>query len=159
VTLDLRTHAAHLAQRVASTGADLAQPRIRYTRDDLEADVSIRGDLPGSGIPKSSQVDLTERWVRPFRDQPWRLVEYAYELLDHERDVRFALHLHDQDWYVDNLRVVVHEHCDSPIGNVRCRHYAGDPIAGGHEAVDRLLEVWTRDAPLDCAALTCLERT
>jgi hypothetical protein len=159
LTLDLRTHAARLAQRVASTGADLAQPRIRNTRDHLEADVCIRGDLPGSGIPTSSQVDLTERWVRPFRDQPWRLIEYAYELLDQERHVRFALHLHDQDWFVDNFRVVVHEHCESPIGTFRCRHYAGDPVAGSYEAVDRLLEVWTRDVPLECAPLICLERT
>lgn len=159
MTFDLRTHATRLAQRVASTGLDVAQPRIRYARDDLEAHVSIRGDLPGSGIPKSSQVDITERWMRPFRDRPWRLVEYAYELLDQERDVRFALHLHDQDWFVDNFRVVVHEHCESPIGTVRCRHYVGDPVADGFEAVDRLLEVWTRDAQLDCAALTCLDRT
>lgn len=159
MTPDLREHAARLAQRVASTGADLAQPRIRYTRDDLQADLSIRGDLPGSGMPKSTQVDLMERWVRRFRDRPWRLLEYAYELLDHERDVRFALHLHAQDWFVDTYRVVVHEHCESPIGTVRCSHYAGDPVADAYEAVDRLLEVWTRDVPLDCTALTCLDRT
>lgn len=159
MTLDLRTHAARLAQRVASTGADLAQPRIRYASGELEADVSIRGELPGTGMPRSSQVDLRERWVRPFRDRPWRLAEYAYELLDRERDVRFALHLHDQDWFAERFRVVVHEHCESPIGRVRCRHYAGDPVDDGYAAVDRLLEVWTRDVPLDCAALTCLERT
>ena len=108
-------------------------------------------------MPKSSQLHLRERWRRPFRDQPWRLVAYAYELLDHERDVRFALHLHDPDRFVDTYRVVVHEHCESPIGSVRCGHYAGDPVGDCYQGVDRLLEVWTRDASLDCAALVCLE--
>ncbi len=135
----------------------MVQPRIRYASGQLEADVSIRGDLPGSGIPRSSELHLREHWVRPFRDQPWRLVRYAYELLDHERDVGFALHLHDQDWFVDTYRVVVHEHCESPIGSVRCPRYAGDPVVDGYHAVDRLLEVWTRDAPLNCAALVCLD--
>lgn len=157
MTLDLRAHAAQLAQRLASTGADVAQPRIRYGSGHLEAAVSILGELPGSGIPRNSEVQLREHWVRPFRDQPWRLAQYAYDLIDHERDVRFALHLHDQDWFVDAYRVVVHEHCESPIGTVRCPHYAGEPVADGYRAIDRLLEVWTRDAPLNCAALTCLE--
>ena len=157
MTLDLSTYAAQLAQRVASTGADVGSRRILHASGELEADISIRGDLPGGGVPRTSRVDLREQWMRPFRDQPWRLVQYAYELLDHERDVRFALHLHDRDWFADTYRVVVHEHCESPLGTVRCKHYAGDPVADGYEAVDRLLEVWTRDSPLNCAALVCLE--
>ena len=135
----------------------MVERRILYPADDIEADVSIRGDLPGGGATSISQVQIREQWRRPFRDQPWRLVEYAYELLDHERDVRFALHLHDRDWFVDAYRVVVHQHCESPIGRVRCRHYAGDPVTDGYQAVDRLLEVWTRDTELDCASLACLE--
>ena len=111
----------------------------------------------GVGMLKNSQVHLRERWTRPFRDHAWRLVAYAYGLLDEERDVRFALHLHDQDWFIDTYRVVVHEHCESPIGSVRCKHYAGAPVADGYQAVDRLLEIWTSDTPLDCAAHVCLE--
>lgn len=102
---------------------------------------------------------FSERWARPYRDHPWRLAEYAYELLDYERDARFALHLHDKAWFVDNYRVVVHGHCETPIGNVRCKHDGGAPVADGLQAVDRLIEIWTLDTTPDCAAIGCLDET
>jgi hypothetical protein len=140
-----------------STGADVKGPRISYLTDRRLADISISGDLPGSGMPRRSELQFSERWIRTYADQPWRLAEYAYELLDHERDVRVALHLHDQAWFVDTYKVVVHEHCEHPIGSVACRHYAGAPVANSFDAVDRLLEIWTRDTPPDCTASVCLE--
>jgi len=117
----------------------------------------MSGDLPGSGLPRSSELQFRERWTRTYPDQPWRLTEYAYELLDYERDARFALHLHDQAWFVDTYRVVVHEHCEHPIGSVTCKHYAGAPVANSFDAVDRLLEIWTRDILPDCSASVCLD--
>ena len=154
--LDLTAHAAELARRIASTGADVAGPHITYLIDRTGAEVSISGDLPGSGLPRSGELQFRERWHRRYSDQPWRLTEYAYELIDHERDVRVALHLHDQAWFVDTYRVVVHEHCEHPIGNVAYKHFAGTPITNSFDAVDRLLEIWTQDVPPDCSALMCL---
>ena len=123
----------------------------------MESEITIEGDLPGSGIPKTSQIELRERWMRAYRDQPWRLTEYSYELLDQERGVRLALHLHDTPVFIDRYRVVVHEHCESPIGQAACHHYAGVPVADGFQAVDRLLGAWLSDTPPDCSDLICLD--
>jgi hypothetical protein len=147
-----------LAERVGSTGADVVGPRIDYARGQLIADVSLEADLPGAGIPKSSELRFRERWTRPYQDQSWRLHEYFYELVDHERDARRALHLHDSEWFVEKFRVVVHEHCESPIGTAPCDHYVGLPIKDGHDAIDRLMGIWTRDDGPDCSELVCLDQ-
>lgn len=142
---------------MGSTGADVEGPAIRYTPDGLLADLTIAATLPGSGLPKSSDLEIRERWSRPFRDQPWRLLEYAYELIDRQRDARRALHLHDAAWFVDRYQVVVHEHCEQPIGTVSCDHYFGLPTRDGFDAVDRLMRIWTDDAVPDCSTLVCLD--
>lgn len=156
---DLEGHAAGLAQRVASTGADVVVPRVRYLAGRLDVEISLDADLPGSGFPKSSQLQFVERWARGFRDQPWQLVEYTYELIDHERDSRRALHLHNADWFIQTYRVVVHEHCERPIGTTHCDHFAGTPVRDGYEALDRLMETWTHDDPVDCTSYACLQLT
>ena len=150
---DLPGYVETVARRLGSTGADVAGPTIGYVAGGLAAGVSIAAALPGSGIPQNSEIRFVERWERPYLDQPWRLTEYAYDLLDHERDVRLALHLHHADWFVANFRVVVHEHCEKPIGVARCAHYAGRPVNGGLDALYRLLAVWMEDPPPDCSAL------
>lgn len=154
--LDLPGYVASLAQRIATTGADIAAPRIEYGDGARSAQLYMDGDLPGSSIPPTSTIHLVERWSRSYVDQPWRLDEYAYDLIDHERDVRIAFHLHDADWFVNTYRVVVHEHCERPIGVSTCRHYAGTPIARGFEALDRLMSAWMSEAVEDCALRTCL---
>lgn len=131
--------------------------RISYLTARRAASVSIAADLPGSGTPRSSELRFTERWTRAYLDQPWQLSQYAYELLDYERDTRVALHLHDAAWFIDTYRVVVHEHCERPIGHPTCRHYAGIPVSDSIDAVDRMLEIWTRDPPPDCGASVCLD--
>ena len=157
MTLDISAYAAQLARRIESTGADVLGPRITYVTGQLVADVSITAELPGSGFPRNSEMRLSERWSRPYLDQPWRLAEYAYELLDYERHARLALHLHDKAWFVDTYNIVVHEHCEAPIGDVHCRHYAGPPVSDSFDAVDRMLETWMDDRAPDCTAKTCLD--
>jgi hypothetical protein len=76
-------------------------------------------------------------------------------LLDHERDFRRAHHLHDRDVFVRRFNVVVHEHCERPIGNVQCAHYEGSPIRDAFAGVVALLDAWTADPP-ECADLRCL---
>jgi hypothetical protein len=54
-------------------------------------------------------------------------------------------------------RVVVHEHCQRPIGVAPCRHIEGSPVRDAFRAIDRLLATWIDpDAP-DCARLLCLD--
>ncbi len=65
--------------------------------------------------------------------------------------------LHDADWFVRTYRVVVHEHCERPIGTTHCDHFAGTPVRDGYEALDRLMETWTHDDPVDCTSYACLE--
>jgi hypothetical protein len=155
--LDLEGYARQLSQRVASAGADIVINNVEYEPGNLAARVSIVADLPGSGHPNSSRLELTDSWARSYRDRPWRLSEYTYELLDYERDARYALHFHDAEWFVNTFHVAVHEHCENPIGITACQHYRGDPVDSGYDAVGRLLRVWTEDEPIRCDALTCLE--
>ena len=52
---------------------------------------------------------------------------------------------------------MVHEHCERPIGTTHCDHFAGTPVRDGYEALDRLMETWTDDDPVDCTSYACLE--
>lgn len=91
--LDIEGYARQLSQRVASTGADIDSSQVAYEAGGLVARVSIAADLPGSGYPKNSRIELADTWTRSYPDRPWLLSEYTYELLDHERGARYALHL------------------------------------------------------------------
>lgn len=117
---------------------------------------SLRGFLPDAGSPPLSVLDVRERWVAVGPGVLER-GEYEYELLDHERGYRRAFHLHDRSDFVRRFDVVVHEHCEQPIGSSPCPHFAGFPVRDGYRGVELLLEAWIEpDAP-DCAALTCLD--
>ena len=150
-------HAASLARRLDSTGADLARPQVVLTSDGLTAEGRIDAEFPGAGRPARATITFRQTWGRPFADQPWHLREYRYDLVDRDRDFRRAFHHHDQDWFVSERLTVVHEHCERPIGNVACHHYSGAPVADGFEGIDRLLTIWTDDHPPDCSTLACLD--
>ena len=98
----------------------------------------LRGYLPDGRLPPRAIVELRETWV-PDGSGALERVEYAYELLDHERDFRQAHHLHDRDVFVRHFSVVVHEHCERPIGNVECAHYEGWPIRDAFAGVVALV--------------------
>lgn len=114
----------------------------------------LRGYLPDGRLPPRAIVELRETWV-PDGSGALERVEYAYELLDHERDFRQAHHLHDRDVFVRHFSVVVHEHCERPIGNVECAHYEGWPIRDAFAGVVALVGAWAADPP-DCSDLRCL---
>ena len=59
----------------------MSGPRILFAQGALLAEVSLEGDLPGSGLPRLGEIHLRERWARRYVDQPWRLNEYAYDLI------------------------------------------------------------------------------
>jgi hypothetical protein len=118
--------------------------------------LDLRGFLPDGRQPPLSEVAVREKW-RPLGTETYERWEYDYELLDHERRFRRAFHLHDADTFLRHFSVAVHEHCEVPVGQSPCEHFAGLPIRDGYRAVEVLLGVWTSPTLPDCATMTCLE--
>ena len=125
----------------------------------IEPDGTLRfgivGYLPDGRQPPLAWVEISEKW----RPEPGGLYErsaYRYELLDKERGFRRAFHWHDESEFVRRFGVVVHEHCEAPIGQAPCPHHFGAPVRDGFRAVELLMTAWVADPP-DCAALPCLE--
>ena len=116
---------------------------------------ALRGFLPDGRRPPRSVVEIVERWTP--RNDAYERTAYRYELIDHERDHRRAFHRHDDGYFGRTFGVVVHEHCESPIRQVRCPHFFGRPVRDGFRAVELLMAVWVSDRP-ECDALPCLEQ-
>ena len=81
---------------------------------------------------------------------------YEYELRDEARGYRRALHLHSPESFMRAYLVVVHEHCERPIGAKTCEHHEGSPVKDAFAGVGALIDAWTGDPP-DCRRLRCLD--
>ena len=114
----------------------------------------LAGDLPDGLDPSRAGIVIREGFdsVGP----EYVRSRYEYELIDHSLDLRRAFHLHHPDWFERRFLVVVHEHCERPIGTVDCEHYQGLPIRDAFAGIMALIDAWTSDAP-DCTELRCLE--
>jgi len=150
---DLQKHADDLATYLARSGADFVARRLEYADRRTRAQLVLDADLPGSGLPPVSRAMVRESYE--LQDGSWRQVAYRYELLDREMDGRRAFHLHHPEDFLRRFLVLVHEHCERPIGTARCDHFAGGPIRDSREGIRRILVAWTDG--FDCRALTCLE--
>jgi hypothetical protein len=117
---------------------------------------ALRGFLPDGRDPPLSVLEVRERWrqVAPDKVERW---DYEYELLDHERGFRRGFHLHDRQDFVRRFDVVVHEHCERPIGTAHCAHIEGSPVRDGYRGVELLLEIWMNPGIPDCLEMPCLE--
>jgi hypothetical protein len=118
---------------------------------------SVRGFLPDGRQPPQAIVQVREIWRLTTANGPYERTDYAYELLDHERNDRRAFHLHDPDVFVRRHDVVVHEHCERPIGSAPCAHVSGFPVRDAFAGVERLIDVWLEPRLPDCDGLPCLE--
>ncbi len=116
----------------------------------------LRGFLPDGLTPPLSILEVRERWQRLSPVQLERS-EYEFVLLDQERGFRRAFHLHDSADFIRRFHVVVHEHCERPLGIAPCAHVAGSPVRDGYRGVELLLEAWIAPNAPDCNALPCLE--
>ena len=116
----------------------------------------VRGVLWDGPTPSRSIVELREVW-QPTTDGAYERSEYEYELLDGARAYRRAFHLHDRAVFVRRFSVVVHEHCERPIGSAACDHYAGPPVRDAFAGVELLVAAWVDPADPDCEGLHCLE--
>ena len=115
---------------------------------------NIVGSLPDGRRPPQATVQIAEKWQAV--DDAYERSAYRYELIDHQRGYRRAFHRHDDQWFVSRFGVVVHEHCESPIGETRCPHHFGPPIADAFKGIEALMSAWVADSP-DCDDLPCLE--
>jgi hypothetical protein len=115
----------------------------------------LRGFLPDGQMPPGSTVVLREVWSRATGNRLER-TGYEFELLDHERDFRRAFHLHDPEFFIGRFQVVVHEHCEQPIGTAPCDHMAGDPVRDAYQGVEVLLGVWVDPVVPDFSRFRCL---
>jgi hypothetical protein len=153
----LEDHVVLVASLLERYGVELDVP------GDLLIELAIDGtqtfDLRGtiSLDPSSAQaiVEVRETWVLGESGGLERR-EYVYELIDHGRDFRRSFHLHDAAWFERRFLVVVHEHCERPIGAAGCGHYEGTPIRDAFAGVVALIDAWTADPP-DCSEFRCLD--
>jgi len=111
--------------------------------------------LPGSPQRRAT-VAMREVWL-PVAEDGFERSDYRYELLDPGRNIRRAWHRHDSEWFARRFDVLVHEHCENPIGEAACDHYAGFPVRDAFAGVELLVDAWLDPDPPDCDALRCLE--
>ena len=122
--------------------------------DDGSLSFELVGSLPDARTPARSTVAVRELF-RTIGQGQYERSDYEYELIDRERSFRRAFHLHDPEWFQRRFLVVVHEHCEQPLGEPACDHVQGDPIRDGFAGVVALMDAWTDDA--DCHGRRCLD--
>jgi hypothetical protein len=155
----LDSYVADLAELLERYGVVLSKPAPGQGIDLLEDDIGrisfeLIGGPPDDRRPPSATFEIREEFTPT--DAVYQRSRYEFELIDRERDFRRAYHLHFREWFETTHLVVVHEHCELPIGQIRCRHYEGSPIRDGYQGAMTLLTAWA-DEPPDCSSLPCLE--
>lgn len=158
---ELDEYAARLVELLERYGVTVTKPapgesiEVLQSRD-MSLSFELSGSLPDGRQPPLSTLVLRER-LDPVGSDLLERTGYEYELIDDERDLRRGFHLHDRDWFERRYLVVVHEHCERPIGHYPCAHLSGTPVRDGYAAIELLMDIWTGPLP-DCAALPCLDR-
>jgi hypothetical protein len=155
---ELDVYVAELADQAERYGIALEPEAgdavVIEIQPDLARRFSIVGFVPAGRHLVGARLEVSERWAP--RGQAFERSAYRYELLDFETGYRRAFHRHDDDYFQDRFGVVVHEHCEAPIGESPCEHLFGSPVRDGRQAFALLMEIWSGDPP-NCAALPCLE--
>lgn len=153
----LEGYLSDVANLLERMGVTVRGPADIALLEDADGHLSFElvGDLPDGGRPARSEVAIREVFEPEGPDQYGR-TRYEYELIDRERDFRRAFHLHSPDWFERRYLVVVHEHCERPLGTIDCEHYHGTPIKDAFGGIHAILDAWTADPP-ECSDLRCLD--
>ncbi len=157
---DCDAYAGRVATLLEQYGVVLTTPapgEDLETRESPEGVIGfqLKGNLPSAGAESPATIELREA-LMPVGGDWYATQRYEYELLDHHGNHRRAFHMHDRDWFARELFVLVHEHCERPIGASGCEHYAGTPVKDSYSGVVRLIGAWTA-GPIDCSSLECLD--
>jgi hypothetical protein len=152
-------YVAQIAELLERYGVVLSSPGPGDPIEVLAADdgsltFGLIGSLPDGRMPARSTLEVRERF-RPVAMDRYQRDGYAYELIDRERDHRRAFHLHDAAWFQRHFLVVVHTHCEQPIGAIVCDHHEGTPLRDGFAGVTALMDAWT--GSVDCGGVRCLD--
>jgi len=148
-----------VAELMERYGVVLTKPApgedLELVEDDQGAlSFELIGELPDVGTGRKATVEVREE-LAPLGDGTYRTSRYEYELIDPVGKYRRAFHLHDPEPFARRFLVVVHEHCERPLGRVDCEHYAGSPLKDSYAGVTKVLNAWT-GGPIDCRTLICL---
>lgn len=151
-------YAVRIAELLERYGVVLTAPGPGAPVEVLEADdgslsFELLGAIPHGRDPARSTFAVRERF-RPIDRNRYERDGYEYELVDRERSFRRAFHFHDADWFERHYLVLVHEHCEQPLGQSACDHYHGAPVRDGYAGVVALLDAWTGEP--SCSGLECL---
>lgn len=152
-------YASRIVELLERYGVVISKPAPGRPVEILEADdaslsFELIGSLPDGRVPALSTLEVREHF-RSIDRESFERDGYEYELSDRERGFRRAFHLHDAAWFERRYLVVVHEHCERPLGDPECDHYEGPPIRDGYAGVMALVDAWTGEPP-DCTGLPCL---
>lgn len=151
-------YAVRIAELLERYGVVLTVPGPGHPVEVLEADdgslsFELLGALPEGRDPARSTLAVRERF-RSIGGDRYERDGYEYELVDRERSFRRAFHFHDAEWFERRYLVLVHEHCEQPLGQSACDHYHGAPVRDGYAGVVALLDAWTGEP--SCGGLECL---
>jgi len=153
----LSTVAVMLERYGVNLGAPSGSAEVELLEEpDGRLSFELLGHLPDRGRGDRSDVTVREAF-EPIGPKRYERSGYEYELLDRERDYRRAFHMHFPEWFRARYLVLVHEHCERPIGRVACEHYEGSPIKDAFGGIVALVDAWSSDPPA-CDSLPCLER-
>ena len=152
-------YVSRIAELLEGYGVVLSKPAPGEPIEVLEADdgslsFELIGSLPDGRVPALSTLAVRER-LRPIDGELFERDGYEYELIDRQRDFRRAFHLHDPERFERRHLVVVHEHCERPLGEAACDHDEGSPIRDGYAGVTVLMDAWTGEP--GCSESRCLE--
>lgn len=152
---ELQVYLGRLAATLWNYGAELPQPSLDPYPDGSHG-FEFTATMPGSDRPRSAMIKLVEIWT-PVRRGDFARAEYDYDFIEYPRNRRRAFHRHDEDTFLRNFGVAVHEHCEEILAVPTCDHYMGLPV-NGYEAIRRFTLLWGQPGSLGCSQLRCIGR-
>ena len=150
---ELRTYLGRLAATLWNYGAEFPQPTLDPYHDGSYG-FELTATMPGSDRPRSAVIKLAEIWT-PMRPGSFARAEYEFDFVEYPLNRRRAFHRHDEDTFLRNFGVAVHEHCEEILGDPVCDHYMGLPV-NGYEAIQQFTLLWGQPGPLGCSRLRCI---